>query len=158
MQMRDSNLETSGKVIGFYPREYYFLDNFSAFQIERDGLIFPTIEHAYHYFRFKDFDDNVAIRILKANSPHKAQQIAHANLDRQDPDWDDKKLGLMEEFCRLKLNQHQYVRDKLISSGDIQIVEDSPKDSFWGWGENRDGRNNLGKIWVKLRDELKESV
>lgn len=35
------------------------------------------------------------------------------------------------------------------------IVEDSPKDSFWGWGESRNGQNNLGKLWMKLREEIK---
>lgn len=36
------------------------------------------------------------------------------------------------------------------------IVEDSPKDSFWGCGTNRDGENQLGKLWMKLREELKK--
>ena len=38
------------------------------------------------------------------------------------------------------------------------IVEDSPKDSFWGWGPNRDGENQLGKLWMKLREELKKDL
>jgi domain of unknown function (DUF1768) len=37
------------------------------------------------------------------------------------------------------------------------IVEDSPKDDFWGWGSNRNGQNNLGKLWMKLREELKNN-
>ena len=35
------------------------------------------------------------------------------------------------------------------------IVEDSPKDNYWGWGINRKGENHLGKIWMKLREEYK---
>ncbi len=35
-------------------------------------------------------------------------------------------------------------------------MEDSPKDSFWGWGEDRCGQNNLGKLWMKLRDEIRQ--
>ena len=40
------------------------------------------------------------------------------------------------------------------------IVEDSPKDDCWGWGPNKDGRNELGKIWMRLREEimLKEMI
>lgn len=37
------------------------------------------------------------------------------------------------------------------------IVEDSPKDDFWGWRPNRNGQNNLGKLWMKLREELKNN-
>lgn len=25
----------------------------------------------------------------------------------------------------------------------------------WGWGFERNGENHLGKIWMKIRDELK---
>ena len=61
----------------------------------------------------------------------------------------------MEDICRYKLEQHPYIQKKLLETGDLLIVEDLPKDSFWGWGPNRDGENQLGKIWMRLRDELK---
>ena len=37
------------------------------------------------------------------------------------------------------------------------IVEDFPKDDFLGWGSNRNGQNNLGKLWMKLREGLKNN-
>jgi len=43
---------------------------------------------------------------------------------------------------------------KLMQTGKREIIEDSPKDDFWGWGKKRKGRNELGKIWMKLRDEI----
>lgn len=155
MQMRDSNLETSGKIIGFYPREFYFLDNFSAFQVEINGVIFPTAEHAYHFIKFKGFDDEIAQRVLACRSPHDAQKIAYANKEKQDPAWDEKKIKEMKRICKAKLSQHEYIRAKLKGSGELEIVEDSTKDSFWGWGPNRDGRNELGKIWMELRGVLR---
>ena len=48
------------------------------------------------------------------------------------------------------------MKKKLLQTKDYLIVEDSPKDPFWGWGPNRDGNNQLGKLWMKLREELKE--
>ena len=71
-------------------------------------------------------------------------------------DWDEVKVEIMEELLRLKLEQNPYVKKKLLQTGNYLIVEDSPKDSFWGWGPNRDGNNQLGKLWMKLRDELRE--
>jgi len=62
----------------------------------------------------------------------------------------------MLDICRHKLRQHAYVKQKLLETGDAPIVEDSPKDSFWGWGPGRKGRNALGKIWMQLRQELQE--
>lgn len=63
----------------------------------------------------------------------------------------------MEELLRAKLEQNPYVKKKLLETKDYMIVEDSPKDSFWGWGNNRDGVNNLGKLWMKLRAEIRNN-
>lgn len=60
----------------------------------------------------------------------------------------------MEKLVRLKVEQNPYVKHKLLQTKDYIICEDSPKDSFWGIGPNRDGRNELGKIYMKIRDEL----
>ena len=79
-------------------------------------------------------------------------------IDKQRPDWNEVKLGIMEELLRLKLEQNPYVKKKLLQTENYLIVEDSPKDSFWGWGPNRDGENQLGKLWMKLREELKNEL
>ncbi len=63
----------------------------------------------------------------------------------------------MEELLRLKIEQNPYVKKKLLQTEDYMIVEDFPKDDFWGWGPNRNGQNNLGKLWMKLREELKNN-
>lgn len=61
----------------------------------------------------------------------------------------------MEELLMAKVEQNPYVKKKLLETKDYIIVEDSPKDNYWGWGENRNGENNLGKLWMKIRDNLK---
>jgi len=75
--------------------------------------------------------------------------------DKKRNDWYEVKLNIMEEICRAKLSQHFYVQKKLLQTEDRDLIENSPRDSFWGWGENKNGENNLGKIWMKLREELK---
>ena len=69
-------------------------------------------------------------------------------------DWDEVSVGIMEDICRHKLAQHAYVRAKLLQTGNRPLVEDSPYDAKWGWGPNRDGRNELGQVWMRLRAEL----
>lgn len=61
----------------------------------------------------------------------------------------------MEELLMAKVEQNPYVKKKLLETKDYIIVEDSPKDNYWGWGENRNGENHLGKLWMKIRDNLK---
>ncbi len=145
------------KYIGFYTREYFCLDNFSAYSIDYRGKIYPTSEHAYQSMKFASTSPEIAEKIRCARSPHGAKQIADNNRDLIDPNWNNIKLEIMEEILRAKLSQFEYIQEKLLSTLDYPICEDSPVDSFWGIGSNRDGHNHLGKIWEKLRKELRNS-
>ena len=68
---------------------------------------------------------------------------------------DEEVLELMEKILRCKIEQNPYVLKKLLETGDYLIVEDSPKDNYWGWGMDRTGENHLGQLWMKLREEYK---
>jgi len=155
MQNRDPQLETSGKIIGFYEREFYVFSNFSSFQVNWHGKTWPTSEHAYQAAHFIDTDKKLFEQIYHARSAHDAFKIAKANADKAPKNWHDIKIGVMEEIVKLKLEQNPYVKKKLAQTNNLLIVEDSPYDIFWGWGPDRKGRNELGKIWMRLRKELK---
>ena len=139
--------------IYFYPPEYYVFDNFSSFQIEYKGKKYPTSEHAYQSMKFINSDPELAEKIRNAKSAHEAFKMAEANKDKRQEDWDDIKLDVMKEILLCKLEQHEYVQKKLLQSGNREIVEDSWRDPYWGWGENRDGENHLGKLWMEIREE-----
>ena len=157
-QYRDRWLrEKMNEVIGFYPREFYPFDNFSSFKVEWNGYLFSSVEEAYQAASFMGSDEELVEKIKKSHSADEAQRIAYANRDKRREDWDDVKISIMEELLRLKIEQNPYVKKKLLQTEDYMIVEDSPKDDFWGWGFNRNGQNNLGKLWMKLREELKNN-
>nr|MBB1521951.1 NADAR family protein [Clostridiales bacterium] len=157
-QYRDRWLrEKMDEVIGFYPREFYPFDNFSSFKVEWNGYLFASVEEAYQAASFMGSDEELVEKIKKSHSADEAQRIAYANRDKRREDWDDVKISIMEELLRLKIEQNPYVKKKLLQTEDYMIVEDSPKDDFWGWGPNRNGQNNLGKLWMKLRKELKNN-
>jgi N-glycosidase YbiA len=154
-QNRDPQLETSGEIVGFYEREFYCFSNFSSFQVEWKGRIWPTSEHAYQASHFFETAPQLVEEIFRAKSAHEAFKIAKANTDKLPQDWNERKVSIMKDIVRNKLQQNPYILHKLMQTGQLLIVEDSPKDDFWGWGQNRDGRNELGKIWMELRDEIK---
>ena len=154
-QFRDPDLEMSGEVVGFYPREFYVFDNFSSFQVDWRGKRWPTSEHAYQASHFFDTAPELVEQIFTARSAHDAYKIAKANADKAPKNWENIKVGIMEEIVRAKCEQNPYVKQKLLLTLDEEIIEDSPKDSFWGWGKDRNGRNELGKIWMRIRDELR---
>jgi len=157
-QYRDRWLrEKMDEVIGFYPREFYPFDNFSSFKVEWNGYLFSSVEEAYQAASFMGSDEELVEKIKKSHSADEAQRISYANRDKRREDWDDVKISIMEELLRLKIEQNPYVKKKLLQTEDYMIVEDSPKDDFWGWGPNRNGQNNLGKLWMKLREGLKNN-
>jgi ribA/ribD-fused uncharacterized protein len=136
----------------FYEGKFYALSNFSSFSVKWSGRRWMTAEHAYQAGKFSD--RQIILRIYQAPSAHEAKQIAKKNSSSIRLDWCDVvKLALMEEILREKRRQHAYVRETLARTGDMEIVEDSPVDSFWGRGPDWKGENHLGKIWMKLRDE-----
>ena len=156
-QNRDPHLETSGKVIGFYEREFYCFSNFSSFAVKWKDKIWQTSEHAYQAAHFFKTAPSLVKKIYKEKSAHEAYKLAKANTNKVPKDWEQIKVTVMEDIVRHKLKQNSYVKHKLIQTGKRFIVEDSPKDNFWGWGLKRNGRNELGKIWMKLRDEINKS-
>ena len=151
-QYRDSGLAVAGNPIGFYEREFYIFSNFSSFQVEWKGRLWPTSEHAYQAAHFFDTAPELVEQIFNARSAHEAFKIAKANADKAPGNQEDIKVDIMEDICKQKLLQHEYIQKKLMQTEDILLVEDSEKDPCWGWGEDRQGRNELGNVWMRLRD------
>lgn len=150
--------------IRFYEHDFYVLSNFSAFEVILDTdtdlciTTFKTAEHAYHFFKFRWDVISIAADIQRASSAHEAFKIAERNKSLRREDWDVVKVGIMRDIIRAKAAQHEYVRRKLLQTGDRELVEDSWRDDFWGWGPNRDGQNMLGKLWMEVRTEIRAAA
>ena len=146
-------LRGSETTVGLYEREFYVLSNFSSFAIDFEGMRFPTSEHLYHWFKFKDHWVNQNL-IQLAPSAHDAYKKSQEWKSKQRKDWDEVKLDIMYNILMLKVQQHPYVKQKLFETGKRLIVEDSHRDDWWGWGPNKDGLNMLGKLWMRVRSEI----
>lgn len=146
-------LDTPERVC-FYEQDFYVLSNFSAFSVRWERQTFPTSEHAYHWEKFANYAPTVAQAIAAAPSAHEAFKLAEHEKAWRRKDWDDVKVDIMRGILRAKANQHEYVRRKLLATGNRELVENSWRDDFWGWGPNRDGKNMLGKLWMEIRDEF----
>ena len=155
-QFRDTWLsEKMNDIVGFYPREFYPLDNFSSFKVEYNGYLYSTAEEAFQANMFiKDYPE-IANEIKRSYSAHEAQKIRFKHEDKISLK-EEEILDIMEDILRCKVKQNPYVLKKLLETKDYKIIEDSPKDNYWGWGINRDGDNHLGKIWMKLREEFRK--
>eukprot|EP00271_Cylindrocystis_brebissonii_P013681 TRINITY_DN3379_c0_g1_i1.p1 TRINITY_DN3379_c0_g1~~TRINITY_DN3379_c0_g1_i1.p1 ORF type:complete len:283 (-),score=32.35 TRINITY_DN3379_c0_g1_i1:204-1052(-) len=154
---------------------YGALSNFSPHPIQLprpsvDGesetvlVTWPSVEHYYQAQKFAHSakDDEVARAaiesILVAQSPEEAagigRRLERARPDLVTPDWPVKKLEVMEVALRAKFTFHASMRALLLSTQNATLVEASPHDFFWGSGRTGGGKNHLGRLLMKIRDEL----
>lgn len=64
----------------------------------------------------------------------------------------------MYEAVLKKLRTHLKLAELLKSTGSQDIVENAPGDYYWGCGQDGTGQNKLGKILVRVRDEISQIV
>lgn len=69
--------------------------------------------------------------------------------------WEEIKDQIMYECVFAKFTQNHDLLQQLLDTEHNEIIEDSPIDSYWGRGPNWDGRNQLGKTLMKVREELR---
>jgi ribA/ribD-fused uncharacterized protein len=150
--MMNHKLDNDQQVF-FYEQEFYVLSNFSSFRLQWKGFDFDTSEAAYHWEKF--LSKRIQNEILMARSAHDAFKLAERYREHRRPNWDQIKVGIMHDIIRAKAEQHEYVRRKLLETGDRELIEDSWRDPFWGWGPDGKGLNMLGKLWMEIRAEIR---
>lgn len=141
--------------------EWSFLSNFYPCEIQCDGLIYKSVEHFYVAMKFNndqifngkhysvgDFREMISL----TPSPGLVKKIGQKIIIRSD--WDVRKLGFMNWAIREKFKDINLL-ELLLSTGDMNIIETNNwGDTFWGVCNGR-GKNHLGKILMKVRDELR---
>lgn len=154
-QLKNMHGLDNEKQIFFYEHEFYIFSNFSSFKVMWDGVYWMTSEHAYQASKFDDVD--IRKKIEDAPSAHEAMHIARNHRDKYKDNWDGIKLEVMKGILKAKVKQHPYVKKKLLESGNKELIENSWRDDYWGWGANKDGQNYLGKLWMEVREEFVKS-
>lgn len=140
-----------------------WLGNMAAFPLTYEGVEWRTPEALFQALRFSDTRIREEIRLER--SPMGAKMVAkrHASEMTVVPT-SGADLDLMEKVLRLKLEQHPQLIQDLLATGDEVIIEDvsgrpsGGRHVFWGMSQATGewvGENALGKIWMKLREELK---
>jgi len=142
--------------ISFYgsrEKPYGCFSNFSSHGFELDGAWWPTNEH---YFQAQKFVGVAyADQIRQARSPTEAARMGRRRLHSLRSDWEDVKDQVMLEGVLRKFETHADIRLVLLSTGDELLVENAPKDYYWGCGADESGQNKLGKILMTVRTLLR---
>lgn len=138
--------------IPHYESSYFLFSNFSPHRLVYKGVEYPTLEHAFQAQKFTD--EEIRKKIREAPSPLMAYQIGRSSNGVRE-DWSDIKLDVMQELLKEKVLQHEEVRKALIETSNEEIIEENPNDDFWGNGKDGTGENQMGKLLIKVRNDLK---
>lgn len=130
--------------------EYRFLSNFFPSPIEVDGLIYPSVEHAFQALKTENLTEREIVR--SARTPGQAKKLGRRVTLR--PDWDAARIGVMKMLLEKKFSD-KVLRAELLATGDSELVEGNYwNDRFWGICRGR-GENWLGKLLMEVREEFK---
>ena len=143
-----------------------WMGNMAPYSVEYGGKQWPRTEHLFQVLRFND--DNAKEQIRRIANPliakRKAKGIAKAHPEKVAVlPMSEQDLANMEMVLRLKLEQHPDLKQVLLDTGNETIIEDCtnrPRGSGKFWGAALEdgkwqGKNMLGKLWMRLRKELK---
>lgn len=165
LKLEDAKMINVKGGIAFFT-SHAWLSNFYPAPIELQGQSFLTSEQAYQYTKAIRLNDPyTATLILRAKSPKEAKMLG-AGVEVKGK-WDDDKIDVMRLVVTEKFKQHKHLRDKLLATGQCNLIEAS-LDSFWGAKSTltsksiKDGTwtgaNTLGKIIAEVRQEIKREV
>jgi ribA/ribD-fused uncharacterized protein len=141
----------SAEPINFIETRLYDLSPFSAHEVEIDGVIYKTAEHAYQALRVRP-EERAAV--MAARSPMDAWREGQKCKEQGSMIEGYDKYALMERIFRAKLAQHADVKAALLATGNRELLKVYDTDYDWGTGADGSGENNMGKLWMALRDEL----
>lgn len=143
--------------IKFYNRgePYYEFTNFYEAVVKIDGEDWLTTEHYFQAQKFVGTPLVGAIRMLSRprEAFDKSRDPRYSNWRRSD--WESVKEDVMYKALQAKFSQHKELHQLLMKTGDRELIEHSPYDSYWGDGGNGTGKNRLGELLMRLRSEMK---
>lgn len=139
-------------VIDSFFGPYRFLSNFEPCTVEYDGMTYNCSEAAYQAAKTTDVSLRIAFTTMNGSKAKFAGQKLPIRAD-----WNDIKVDVMYQIVKDKFSRNPELRQKLLSTGTLQLIEGNYwGDTFWGVFNGK-GENHLGKILMRVRKELSQT-
>lgn len=134
-------------VIDSFSGAHRFLSNFAPAAVQLDGVMYPTVEHAFQ--AAKTFDFAARTNIQRCATAADAKRAGRRVVLRSD--WEQVKIRIMEDLLRQKFASPG-MRDLLNATRGRDLVEGNTwGDRFWGVCGGI-GENHLGRLLMHIRD------
>lgn len=129
--------------------KYFFLSNFYPARIKYGIYTFLNNEAAFQAMKCPDRANEFCLL-----DPSEAKKLGRKVQLRKD--WEEVKELVMYEICYHKFNQNSDICRMLLDTGNAELIEGNT----WGdiiWGVcNGVGENLLGKILMRIRNEMND--
>lgn len=135
-------------MINKFSGDYAWLSNFWPCQVNHEGMVWSSVEHAYQAAKTQVRHEK--LRIQKMTS---GQAKRHGRIIKVRPDWLHVRRQIMKTLVFQKF-EHPDLKKLLIATGTQWIEEGNTwGDTYWGVFEGQ-GQNQLGHIIMECRDRL----
>ena len=146
--------------------QQWYPSKFTETNSSGEELHFTTSEQYMMYHKALLMKDNeIAEKTLQAETPADAKKLGREVRNFNQDVWNDNCDRVVEQGQYLKFGQNEDLKKVLLATGDREIVETSPNDTFWGIGFNTEdaeahvdewGENKLGKALERARERLRK--
>lgn len=139
---------------------YAFLSNFSDSTIRYEGVLYPTVEHAYQCAKTLSQVERDRVcfvfaadgKPIRRTTPGEAKRAGRQVTLRAD--WDAVRIDVMRQLLVEKFSSVRQA-EALIATGDAELIEGNNwGDTFWGRCNGR-GENWLGKLLMEIREAVR---
>ncbi|KAH0431621.1 hypothetical protein CcaCcLH18_06925 [Colletotrichum camelliae] len=150
-----------------YLSQWWMADPFTLESPDSSPVTFKTAEHYMMHGKAMLFNDpKVALTILKADHPRKVKALGRKVSGFDEDVWNENRERIVREGSLLKFRSSPELKEKLLATGERELVEASPMDRIWGIGyspekapasdRSRWGLNLLGKVLMEVRAQLRD--
>lgn len=136
-------------MVNSFRGDWAFLSNFYECKIVYEGYVFNNVESAFQAQKcISEVDKFIGVN---GNIAKKLGRKVNLRSD-----WDKVKDDIMYKIVFAKFEQNPELRDKLIKTYPLELVENNKwNDTYWGVCNGK-GKNKLGKILESIRDYFRK--
>ena len=140
--------------------------NFFPAEIEIDNISYNCSEQYFHHAKACLFgDQETANRILESETPNEQKKLGDTIVGFKPKVWDKHCESIMKTALKAKFSQHEDLKNQLLDTGNLIMIEASPYDKLWGSGVGLysddclavtkfSGKNLLGNLLMQIRGEI----
>lgn len=109
-------------------------------------------------------DAEIFHKIMNTKDPIRQKRLGRQVIHFKDEVWNQHKHRIVYEGNKAKFTQNPTLKEYILETRDMSLVEASPRDRYWGIGFSAEkaierkkdwGENILGKLLMKLRDDIR---